>query len=279
MTHPKQDALHELFTVELPVIGMVHLQPLPGAPRYRGAAIDEIVELALRDAEALSEGGVDGLIVENMMDAPFLKAEEIGHETVAAMTAAAREIRKTVGLPTGINCLANAVIPSMAVAAASGARWVRANLWANAYIADEGYVEAAAPKALRYRSFLRHEHLKIFADVAVKHGSHFITSDRTLSEQVKDVEFFDADVLVVSGVRTGTPPSTERLREVKSVAALPVLVGSGLEPGNASQLLAQSDGAIVGTFFKKSGLWRNPVQKQRVERLMDAVKRIRRRRR
>jgi len=279
MTHRKQDALHELFTVELPIIGMVHLQPLPGAPRYRGAAIDEIVELALRDAEALSEGGVDGLIVENMMDAPFLKAEEIGHETVAAMTAAAREIRKAVGLPIGINCLANAVIPSVAVAAASGAKWVRANLWANAYIADEGYVEAAAPKALRYRSFLRQEHLKIFADVAVKHGSHFITSDRPLGEQVKDVEFFDADVLVVSGVRTGTPPSTERLREVKSVATLPVLVGSGLEPGNAPQLLAQSDGAIVGTFFKKSCLWRNPVQKQRVERLMDAVKRIRRRRR
>lgn len=270
--------MHDLFTVELPIIGMVHLQPLPGAPRYRGAAVDEIVELALRDAEALSQGGVDGLIVENMMDAPFLKAKDVGHETAAAMTAAAREIRKAVGLPMGINCLANAVIPSIAVAAASGAKWVRANLWANAYIADEGYVEAAAPRALRYRSFLRQEHLKIFADVAVKHGSHFITSDRTLAEQVKDVEFFDADVLVVSGARTGTPPSIDRLKEVKPVATLPVLVGSGLDPKNAPELLARSDGAIVGTFFKKAGRWRNPVQKQRVERLMGVVRRIRRRR-
>ena len=274
----RSDALQGLFAVELPIIGMVHLQPLPGAPRYRGEAVDDIVELALRDAEALSQGGVNGLIVENMMDAPFLKMEDLGHETVAAMAAAAREIRKTVELPIGINCLANAVIPSIAVAAASGARWVRANLWANAYIADEGYVEAAAPKALRYRSFLKQEHLKIFADVAVKHGSHFITSDRPLKEQVKDVEFFDADVLVVSGVRTGTPPSIERLREVKSVATLPVLVGSGLEPGNASQLLAHGDGAIVGTFFKKAGRWRNPVDKQRVETLLRVVKRMRRRR-
>ncbi|MDH5362252.1 MAG: BtpA/SgcQ family protein [Aigarchaeota archaeon] len=274
----RNDVLQELFAVELPIIGMVHLQPLPGAPRYRGEAVDDIVELALRDAEALSQGGVNGLIVENMMDAPFLKMEDLGHETVAAMAAAAREIRKTVELPIGINCLANAVIPSIAVAAASGARWVRANLWANAYIADEGYVEAAAPKALRYRSFLKQEHLKIFADVAVKHGSHFITSDRPLKEQVKDVEFFDADVLVVSGVRTGTPPSIERLREVKSVATLPVLVGSGLEPGNASQLLAHGDGAIVGTFFKKAGRWRNPVDKQRVETLLRVVKRMRRRR-
>lgn len=278
MKSRKNNMLQELFAVELPIIGMVHLQPLPGAPRYRGEAVDHIVELALRDAEALSQGGVNGLIVENMMDAPFLKMEDVGHETAAAMTAAAREIRKTVGLPIGINCLANAVISSIAVAAASGAKWVRANLWANAYIADEGYVEAAAPKALRYRSFLKQEHLKVFADVAVKHGSHFITSDRPLKEQVKDVEFFDADVLVVSGVRTGTPPSIGRLREVKSAATLPVLVGSGLEPGNASRLLTHSDGAIVGTFFKKAGRWRNPVVKQRVETLLRVVKRMRRRR-
>lgn len=267
----KRNSLKEIFTASKPIVGMVHLQPLPGSPAYHGEKVDRIVEAALRDAAALKDGGVDGVMVENMLDLPFAKASDIGFETVACMVAAAREVKKATSLPLGVNCLANGVVQAMAVAIATGADWVRANEWANAYIADEGYTEAAAPRALRYRSFLRAEHVKVFADVDVKHGSHYIIADRSIEEQAMDAEFFGADALIVTGSRTGVEPPLQRVRRVKRISHLPVLIGSGLDEQNVGRLFRFADGAIVGTSLKKEGKWWNPVDASRVRRLMKAV--------
>lgn len=271
----KPDVLWDIFGVEKPIIGMVHLRPLPGSPLYEGEDVEGIVEHALKDAESLKAGGVDGLQVENIMDLPYLKPEKVGHETVACMSVIAREVRKATGMPTGICCLANAVNQAIAIALASGGLWVRAAEWANAYIADEGYIEASAPEALRYRRAVRAESIRIFADVHVKHGSHFIISDRSIEEQALDVEFFLADAIIVSGTRTGAETPLERVEAVKRTVRLPVLVGSGLNPKNAVRLLGIADGAIVGTYFKKDGEWRNPVDEERVKNLMRIVKGLR----
>ena len=271
----KPNVLKALFKVEKPIIGMVHLGPLPGSPSYQPNSWSKVIDNALRDAVALRDGGVDGLIVENFMDRPFMKPDDVGSETVACMAVAAAEVRKASGLPIGISCLANAVTQAFSIALASGARWVRANEWANAYIADEGFVEAAAPKALRHRSNLRADHINVFADVMVKHGSHFIISDRGVEEQVRDIEFFQADAVIVTGSRTGAEPRTEELKKVKAVANIPVIVGSGLTPDNASRLLGVSDAGIVGTFFKREGRWWNPVEPSRVRKFMRTVGRLR----
>ncbi len=267
----KSSVLKDLFHVEKPIIGMVHLLPLPGAPSYEAGGWSKLIDNAVRDAISLREGGVDGLMVENFMDRPFMKPDDVGSETVACMAVAATEARKASGLPIGISCLANAVTQAFSIALASGARWVRANEWANAYIADEGFVEAAAPKALRHRSHLRADHISVFADVMVKHGSHFIISDRALEEQVRDIEFFQADAVIVTGSRTGAEPRTEELKKVKAVANVPVIIGSGLTPDNALRLLGASDAGIVGTFFKREGHWWNPVELPRVRKFMRLV--------
>jgi membrane complex biogenesis BtpA family protein len=200
-------ALGELFGNPKPIIAMIHLPPLPGSPFHRGQPFEEVVEQALRDAEVLKGEGVDGLMVENFGDRPFLKPDEIGHETTAFLAVVSREVIRATGLPVGISCLANGAVQAIAASVASGAKWIRVNCWANAYIADEGVIEAAAPKALRYMRHLGVRDLKVFADVHVKHGSHIIVSDRPFEELVRDVEFFGADAVVVSGARTG-----ERLR-------------------------------------------------------------------
>jgi len=271
----KPNALKELFKNPKPIIAMIHLPPLPGAPRYRGASVEEIIDYALRDADLLKSGDVDGLQVENIGDYPYLKPEDIGHETSSILAVVAREVRKATGLPTGICCLANGVIPAIAACVASGARWVRAAEWANAYIADEGFVEAIAHKALRYRANLRADYVKVFADVQVKHGSHFIISDRPFEEQVLDVEFFDADAVIVSGTRTGAETPVERVIKAKQATTLPVLVGSGLNPRNAETLLKHADGAIVGSYLRKDGKFWNPVDISRVKELMAVVKKLR----
>jgi predicted TIM-barrel enzyme len=88
------------------------------------------------------------------------------------------ELRTKFDIPVGVNMLANGVVPAMAVASVSSLLWVRCNQWANAYVANEGFVEGPSAKALRYRSFLKSDSIKVFADVHVKHGSHAITADR-----------------------------------------------------------------------------------------------------
>jgi membrane complex biogenesis BtpA family protein len=273
---PKRNALDELFGVRKPIIGVVHLQALPGAPRYAGGAMREIYAAAVADARALAGGGIDGIIVENASDMPFRRPENIGPETVAALTAACLEIRAAVDTPIGITCVANGVIPALAVAKAVGARWVRANQWVNAYVANEGFLNGPAPEAMRYRAAIGATDVRIFADVHVKFGAHAITADRNIPEQATDAEWFDADVLIASGTRTGSPTSQREVEEVRSGTTLPVIVGSGLNPDQVPGLFAVADGAIVGQWLKRDGVWWNPVDPARVEQLFNAVSKLRR---
>lgn len=272
---PKPDALQDLFPVAKPVIGVVHLGPLPGAPRYDGTPVAEIFSDAVKDAQALVDGGVDGVMVENASDMPFARPEDIGPETVAAMTAACAEIRSAVDAPLGITCVANGVIPALAIAKAVGARWVRANQWVNAYVANEGVLNGAAAKALRYRSAIGANDVKVLADVHVKFGAHAITADRTVMEQAMDAEWFDADVLIATGTRTGSPTDPSEVQEVRSGTHLPVIVGSGLDPHQVQPLFEVADGAIVGQWLKVDGRWWNRVDPSRVEALMSAVAKVR----
>lgn len=235
----------------------------------------EIVRAALADAQAYVRGGVDGLIVENEGDIPFRRPELVGPETVAALTAVTIAVRDAVSVPIGVNCLANAVVQSIAVAKAAGGVFVRANQWANAYVANEGLVEGAAAEALRFRSALRGEEIAVLADVHVKHGSHAIVADRSLAEQTHDVEAFDADVLIATGQRTGDPTQVEEVSAIKDAATRPVIVGSGLTVANAVELLKVADGAIVGSAMKRGGLWWNPVDEERVAAIMLEVRRAR----
>ena len=269
------DALTDLFQIAKPIIGTVHALPLPGAPRYRGESMAEIVARAVEDAQAYAGGGVDGLIVENAGDIPFRNPRHLGPDTVAGLTAVAMAVRGAVDIPIGIICVAHGVVESIAIAKAVDARFVRANQWVNAYVANEGFIEGSAAEALRFRSAIRGEDIRVFADVHVKHGSHAIVGDRSIAELTYDTEAFDADVLIATGTRTGDPTRLAEVHEIKDVASLRVLVGSGLDEGNASELLSLADGAIVGSAMKHEGVWWKPVDPVRVAAIMTAVERLR----
>lgn len=268
---PKANALTACFDKPKPIIGVIHLRPLPGAPRYEGEPMRDIFAAAVADAQTLASGGVDGIIVENASDLPFRRPENIGPETVAALTAACTEIRGSVDLPIGITCVANGAVPGLAVAKAVGARWVRVNQWVNAYVANEGLIDGPAAEALRFRAAIGARDVAIFADVHVKFGAHAITADRSIPEQATDAEWFDADVLIATGTRTGSPTKRAEVDDVRAGTNLPVIVGSGLSPDQVPSLLEAADGAIVGQWLKVDGLWWNPVDPHRVAQLMEAV--------
>ncbi len=175
--------------------------------------------------------------------------------------------------PVGINVLANAPIPALAAATASGADFIRVNQWANAYIANEGFMEGRAGEALRYRASLHANHIKVFADSHVKHGSHAIVADRTPGELTRDLAFFDADAVIATGQRTGNSATMEEIEEVGSATSLPLLVGSGVTPDNVKAILARTDGVIVASSLKRDGDWWNEVEIKRVREFVDIATR------
>lgn len=269
------DTLRALFAQSKPIIGMVHALPTPGSPRGRHCDVSKIYDHGLEEARRLVENGVDGILIENAGDVPFRRPERIGHETVTVMAVLGRKIVEETPVPVGFNIVANAANASFACAKAAGAQFVRVNQWVNAYVANEGLIEGAAAEALRYRALIDAEDVAVFADAHVKHGAHAIVGDRPVLEQARDVAFFQADVAIATGLRTGHPVEPEEVEMIRRGSGLPTIVGSGLTPDNAASILAVADGAIVGVSFKDSGDMWATTNVDRVRRLMDVVTTLR----
>jgi len=250
-----------------PLIGAVHLLPLPGAPRYR-APMRRIVDRALSDADALLSHGVDGLIVENFGDAPFF-AGSAPPETIAAMTAVAHELRGLGSFPLGINVLRCDAEAAMAIAAAAGAQFIRANVLAGTMLTDQGPITGRAAQVLRLRESIKAK-VVIWADLMVKHAAPLVPTDAV--EAALDLrERSLADALIVTGSRTGRPADREMLARLRdALPRIPWIVGSGLTPATLERFWPLADGFIVGTSLKKGARAGAAVDGERVRRLIRA---------
>jgi len=264
MAH-KNQALSDLFAAEQPIIGVVHLLPLPGSPRY-GGSMAEVTDRAVTDARFYLDGGLDALIVENYGDLPFFPGM-VPPETVAAMTAVAREVVRSTDRPVGINVLRNDALSALGIAVATGAAFLRVNVLMGASVTDQGLIQGPAHRLLRRRSELGSK-VKIFADVLVKHARPLGPADTAESAR-ELLQRGLADVLIVTGKATGREPDGEELALVKEAAGKnPVLAGSGVRPENVSKILAVADGAIVGTSLKTDGQTERAVDIERVRALL-----------
>jgi len=268
------DSLARMFGVKKPIIGMVHLWPLPGAPGYTSYGIDTILEHARRDTEVLLEGGVDGLIVENMWDLPYYVGQSVPLEAVTAQAVGARAIVKMADVPVGVNVIHNGWRAELAIAVATGADFIRVCILSGARLWDTGELDqGCAANLLRRRKDLGAEHLKLFADVDKKHSLPFPGLD--LETHIEWTEFYRADALIVSGRMTGAAPPLDKVRRAKELATRPVLMGSGTTAENIGDFLQYADGAIVGSSLKVDGVAENPVDVERVRRYVAAVKVVR----
>jgi len=255
-----------------PFLGVVHLPPLPSAASWR-ESFGAVLERALRDAEALAKGGVDGVIVENFGDAPFHKGtrdDPVPPDVVAGLAVVADRIRREFGLQVGINCLRNDGIAALGAAAVVGATWVRINVLSGAYVTDQGIVEGEAARVRDYKNQLQSD-VTILADFLVKHAAPLASVDPVAG--ARDLaERSGASVLVLSGSRTGEAVDPELLADVRAaVQGFPVWIGSGLDLENAPNLWPRCDGAIVGTSLKTGGSVLEPVDPERVRAMRDAL--------
>jgi uncharacterized protein len=265
---PSRSAFARLFPAKS-LIGMIHLKALPGSPGY-GGNFQAVIDGALRDAQTLEQGGVDGIMIENFFDAPFYK-DQVGAETVAGMTRVIGLIRQQTRLPLGVNVLRNDGMSAIAVATACDCQFIRVNVLTWAMLADQGVLEGKAAQILRYRRMLQSNAL-VFADCMVKHAVPLAAQTMELTA-MDTWERGGADALIVSGVGTGKSTDYNDVLAARLGAPdAPILIGSGLSAENMATFWPVIDGAIVGTSLKVEGKVENPVELSRVQALVEARK-------
>jgi uncharacterized protein len=251
------------------LIGVVHLLPLPGSPRFRGG-LQQILDRAGADAAAYEKGGASAVIIENFGDVPFT-AGSVSPETIAAMARAAAVVRAATQLPVGFNVLRNDARAALGLAAACGGCFIRVNVHTGVMLTDQGIIQGQAYETVRTRAHLCPQ-TQILADIHVKHAVPL--GDEPLQNAARDAwERGQADALIVSGPGTGLPALAADIQTVREICPdAPILIGSGFNADNAREFLPWINGAIVGTSLKKNGRISNPVDPARVKKLVRAMK-------
>jgi membrane complex biogenesis BtpA family protein len=264
--------LFELFGTVKPIIGMLHLRPLPGSSIYDGTGLEPIIRHALEEAKILLDNGVNGLNIENYFDLSY-SPDVAPTETVASMAIIANEIRKAFPKAVLGLCVLADPIAGLAIAHAIHAQFIRATFFTEASVDVSGLVIRRPHDILRYRKFLDPS-IKIFADVQIKHSAPL--ARRPIEESAYDAAYFLADAVIISGKHTGFPTNIEDVKKVREVLPdYPILIGSGIKNQDAPELFKYASGAFAGTTFKKDGSTDNSVDPSRVHDFMETMKRIR----
>ena len=261
--------LYQIFKTSNPIIGVVHLLPLPTSPGW-GGSLKAVTERAEQEATALAAGGVDGIVIENFFDVPFVK-DEVDPAVVSAMTLIVDRIVNLVMLPVGINVLRNDAKSAMAIATCVKAKFIRVNVLTGVMATDQGLIEGCARQLLRYRRELD-SNVAILADVLVKHARPLGTPNLTTA--VSDtIERGLADAVILSGWATGSPPTLEDLEIARAAAkGTPVFIGSGANVENVSKLMQAADGVIVASSLKRRGNIKETIDPIRVSHFVEVAR-------
>lgn len=264
--------LNDVFGVSKPVISMLHLMALPGDPGFDvKGGMKAVIDRARRELDALQSGGVDAVMFSNEFSLPYLtKTEPI---TAISMARVIGELQSEIKVPFGVNVLWDGEA-SIELATATGASFVR-EIFTGVYASDFGLWNTNVGQAARHRSRLGASNVKLLFNIVPESAVYL--SERSIEDITKSTVFASLpDGLCVSGLTAGAATDTQVLTKVKAAAGnTPVFVNTGVRANNAADQLAIADGAVIGTFFKKDGVFENPADQSRVEELMTVVKGIR----
>ncbi|MCH7736622.1 MAG: BtpA/SgcQ family protein [Chloroflexi bacterium] len=261
----------DLFGPAKAFIGVVHLLPLPGSPRW-GSDMRAVIDRAEEEANILEQGGANGIIVENFGDVPF-RTGRLDPETIAGMTVAVQRVNEVVSVPVGINMLRNDALSALGIAAVTGAKFIRVNVHYGVMAAEEGLIEGEAFQTMRRRQALNAD-VKVLADVLVKHAVPLGPVDLGLMAR-ETAQRGLADGLIVSGAATGEETAGSDVSAVRRAAPESfLLVGSGVTEENIVKVIEHADGAIIGTSLKEGGIVANRVDPERVRRMSELFRNL-----
>ena len=245
---------------------MIAVLPLPGSPLYDGDD-QRVLDQAMADLAVYKAAGVDSIILENDHDLPYIQPP-LDEKGIALMTRIARQARKRFDGPIGIQMLEAANITSLEIAAQADLDYIRVEAFVFAHVGGSGVINGSAGKILRRRRELDAGHIKVFADVKKKHGSHSLTIDLDIKDEIMQAEFFMADGVIVTSQFTGLNPQKNDLIKARRATTLPVLIGSGMTADNIQEYLPLADGFIVGSYFRKNGKFLETLEPERLNTFM-----------
>jgi len=150
---------------------MIAVLPLPGSPLYDGDD-QKVKDQALADLEVYKKAGVDSILFENDHDLPYIQPP-LDEKGIVLMTNIVNQARERFDGPIGIQMLEAANISSLEIAAEADLDYIRVEAFVFAHVGGSGIINGSAGKILRRRKELKAEHIKVFADVKKKHGSHW----------------------------------------------------------------------------------------------------------
>lgn len=253
-----------------PVIAMIHLKALPGAPLYDGD-LEDIVASARRDLRALQEAGVDAVMFGNENDRPY--ELDVDRAAVAAMAYVIGRLRGEIRVRFGVDVLWDPVA-TVALAAATGAQFAR-EVFTGVYGSDMGLWQGRAARAVRDQHRLLRGDLFLLYNVSAEFAAPL--DGRSLPERARSAVVSSlASALLVSGPMTGEGVALESLRAVKeALPQLPVLANTGVRHETVAEILRVADGVVVGTALKEEGVTWNGVDPERARAFMEIVRRVR----
>lgn len=249
------------------VIGMVHCLPLPTTAGFSGD-FEKITEQAVEDARTLEKAGVDALIVENMGDTPF--SALLNKAQIAALSSVTTAVKAAVSIPVGVDAAFNDCEAGLAIAAITGATFIRVPVFVDTVLFTDGVITPCAKKCMEFRKKLGAEHIKILADVQVKHA-HMLLPHITIEQSAKEAVSCGADAIIVTGTQIGEETPLDLIRRVKEVVNVPVFAGSGVNAGNIKKQLSVADGAVIGSSLKEGGVITNPISYTLVKEVLDGL--------
>ena len=262
----------ELFHGNKPTSAMCHLRALPGDPLYeKDGGMERVVEQARRELLALQEGGVDAVMFSNEFSLPYLT--DVRGVTVAAMARVIGELKADIRVPYGVNVLWDPK-KSLDLALATDAQFVR-EIFTGVYASDFGLWNTSCGETVRHQLAIGAQHVRLLFNI-VPEAAKYIQRDDIAQIARSTVFNCRPDALCVSGLTAGAETDSSVLQAVK--AAVPgtvVFANTGVRLENVEKQLAIADGAVVGTTFKKDGLFDNHVELDRVRRFMDRVRAFR----
>lgn len=250
------------------VIGMVHCLPLPTTSGFNGD-YQKILDRAAQDAITLEQAGVNAVIVENMGDTPF--GALLNKAQVAALAAAVMQVKNAVSLPVGVDAAFNDCEAGIAIAAITGASFIRVPVFVDTVVFTDGIIYPCAKHCMDYRKAMGKENIKIMADVQVKHA-HMMISGISVEQSAKDAADNGADAIIITGTQTGEETPLEMIKRVKEFVKVPVFAGSGVKAENIREQLEIADGVIIGSSLKEGGIVSNPISHDLVKTVLDKLR-------
>ena len=250
-----------------PLVGVIHLPPLPGAPNADEWSVAQIVAFACEDARRLAEGGIDMILLQNANDHPPRKT--VSAATVGAYSVVAAAVRRASDVPIGVSVLKSDAAASFAIANAADARFIRLKSYVGVEVGAEGLVEGCAAEAVRMRRELgATKRIEIWAD-AIQPTSRPLGGPSVTELAMWCATFGEADRVVVTG--GSLEESLSLLGEARPHVSVPLILGGGVEPETAARALAAADGLIVGRYLRERGL-SGPVDRARLQALVAAAR-------